>query len=155
MMNGTFGISLLKAIFDIALERHPALADRHVQFASRNSGIPSEGIEDGFGQVGVGAFSRAWQTHLDVVGDRFDARHAMSRILRRQLFQIRIDPSSHSDDALLDSYPDFIRSDTHIPLQFIQDVSLDIFITTYANRHGVCLLSLLYCFDAFYASLIA
>src|SRR5260221_3397396 len=139
----TFGISLLKAEFDLAPECDPALADRHIQFASRNSGIPPEGIEDSFGQVGVGAFGRAGQSHLDVVGNRLDATHAVCGILRRQLFQIRIDPASQHDNTILDCYTDFVDLHMRIPLQFIQDVSLDIFISTDANRHGVCLLSLL------------
>ena len=36
-----------------------------------------------------------------------------------------------------------------IPLQFVQDVGLDYFIGTGANRHVICLLSILCVFDAF------
>jgi len=66
-----------------------------------------------------------------------------SRVFASPSFHIGIDPASQHDDAILDSYTDFVDLHMRIPLQFIQDVSLDIFISTDANRHGVCLLSLL------------
>src|SRR5207302_6050415 len=60
-----------------------------------------------------------------------------------------IDPARQRDDTILDGYTDFVDLHTRIPPQFIQNVLLDIFISTDANRHGACLLSLLYCFDAY------
>src|ERR1700761_5859106 len=101
MMYGTFCLTLLEAVFDLAFERHPAVADRHIQFVSRNSDIPLEGVEHSSSNVGVGAFGSAWQVHLDVVDDRLDAMNAMSGRFGSQLFQIRIDPASQRDDSIL------------------------------------------------------
>jgi hypothetical protein len=117
------------------LERHPALADRHVHFVSRNSGIPPQGVEHGFGQVGVGAFRKAGQAHLDLVGDRLDATRAVGDLLGSHLFQIGIDPARQRDDPVLDDDADFVGLHAWIPLQFFQDICLDLFIRPDANGH--------------------
>src|SRR6266567_4105855 len=46
-LDGSFCKSLLEAVFDLTLERHPALADRHLYFVRRNSCFPLEGVEHG------------------------------------------------------------------------------------------------------------
>src|SRR6266446_3213665 len=50
-----FCVSHLEDMFDLALERHPALADRYVHFASRNRCIPRQRVKDGSGKDGVAA----------------------------------------------------------------------------------------------------
>src|SRR5258707_3898695 len=124
----TFGISLLEVIVDFTLERYPTMIDRHINFVGWNTGIPLEGVEYGFGKVGVGAFGRAGQTHLDIVDDRLDARNAVRIFLGRNLFQVRIDPTRQSNDSIFDRHPDFIGPDAYIPLQFFQHIALNIFI---------------------------
>src|SRR5260221_1322429 len=136
-----FRSSLLEAVVDLALERYPALADRHVHFASRNRCVPPQHAQHGSDKVGIGAFGRAGQAHLDVIGDRLDATHAMSGLLGSDFFQIRIDSAVQRDDAILDHDPDFIGPHAAIPLQFFPDIGLDLSISTAASRHGVYLLS--------------
>src|SRR2546430_2112718 len=118
MSCSTFSIYLLEVVVDLALERYPALADRHVHFVSWNSCVPLEGIDHSSGKVDVGAFSRAGQAYLNVVGYCLDVRNAVSGFLSSDLFQIRIDPASQSDDPILDRDTDFVRLDARIPLQF-------------------------------------
>src|SRR6266849_10755339 len=67
------------------------LVDRDLNFGGWNSSIPLEGVERGPGKVGVGAFGRAGQAHLDIVSDRLDARNAVRILLRCGLFQVRLD----------------------------------------------------------------
>ena len=140
---GPFCISLLEGVFDFALERHPAFTHRHGHGSRRNSGIPLERSERGSGHVLVGAFGSTGQAHLDVVDDRLDPTHAVSGLFGVNLFQVRIDPAGQRDDAILDRDTDFVGLDSRIPLQFFQDISLDFFICTGANRHVACLLFIL------------
>jgi hypothetical protein len=64
----------------------------------------------------------------NMVIDLADTRRGPGGVLGRHLFQIRIDPSSQRDNPIQDSNTDFVRPDARIPLQFVQDVSLDLFI---------------------------
>ncbi len=141
--------SFLVAVVDLALECHPAIADSHLYSVSRNICFPPEGVDHGFGKVDIGAFGRAGQAHLDVVDYCLDATNAVSGFLGSDFFEVRIDPAGQRDDAILDSHTDFVGPDARIPFQFFQDVSLDFFIRTDANRHVACLLSIVCYFAAF------
>src|ERR1700685_1872768 len=108
----TFLIYLLEVVFDLTLERYPAFADRHVHFVSWKTSIPLERVDYSSSQVGVGAFSKAGQAHLDIISYCLHARNAMSGFLGSHLFQIRIDPASQGGNPVLDCDTNFIRLDT-------------------------------------------
>src|SRR5260370_31189160 len=86
----TLCINLLEVVVELALERYPALADRHIYFVSRNSSIPLKSVDHGSGKVSIGAFGKAGQAHFDIIGYCLDTGNAMSGFLGSDLFQIRI-----------------------------------------------------------------
>src|SRR5258708_2041035 len=130
-----FGISLLEVMIDLALQRHPALTDRHINFASWNSCIPPQGVEHSSGEIGIGAFCKAGQAHLDIVSYRQDAKNAVRSLLRCGLFQVRIDPTRQGNDAIFDHYPHFVGLHVCIPLQLFQHISLSIYIRIETHCH--------------------
>src|SRR6266700_2427336 len=130
-----FGISLLEVMIDLAFERHPALTDRHINFVSRNRCIPPQGAQHSSGEIGIGAFGKAGQAHLDIVGDRLDTKNAVRSLLRCGLFQVRIDQTRQGNDPIFDHYPDFVGLHVCIPLQLFQHISLCIFISIETHCH--------------------
>src|SRR6266699_4729329 len=130
-----FGISLLEVMIDLAFERHPALTDRHINFVSRNRCIPPQGAQHSSGEIGIGAFGKAGQAHLEIVGDRLDTKNAVRSLLRCGLFQVRIDQTRQGNDPIFDHYPDFVGLHVCIPLQLFQHISLCIFISIETHCH--------------------
>src|SRR5579883_744612 len=150
MAYSMFGINLLESIFNLTLECDPTMADRHINFVSWNPGIPSKGIEYGSGKIRVGAFGRVGEVNLEVINYCLDTTNAVSGLLSSPLFHKGIDPASQGDDPILDRDPNLVGLNALIPLQFIQDISLDLFVATNGSRccHDVSFLSQLCSFDA-------
>lgn len=93
---------LLEGIFDLTLERGPTVADGHVDFVSRNIGIPFESIDHSIGKVNVSPFGRFGQTHFDIIDYGLHTMNAVSGLLGGLLFRIRIDPAAQRDNSILD-----------------------------------------------------
>src|SRR5260221_8346390 len=85
-----FRSSLLEAVVDLALERHPALADRHVQCVSRNRCIPPQRVEHANDKIAIRPLGRTPQSHRKVISDRPNATHPVRGLLRTEFFHIRI-----------------------------------------------------------------
>jgi hypothetical protein len=122
------GIFLLVFPFHLAIERYPPLTDGHFHRVARDGRVPLQRPSRRRGDVGVGALGLEGQPHLDVVGDRLDARRAERGIFGRPLLGVRIDPAGERDDAVLDGDADLDGLDARLLLQLFQHVTLDLFV---------------------------
>ena len=97
-----------------SLERHPALADRHIHFASRNRCIPPQRGTAAARSVSVRSAKPGRRTLMSLAtaltpGTRCAASWAAS-------FSETNDPAVQRDDPILDHNPDFVGSDVCIPI---------------------------------------
>ena len=109
------GVLLLVLPLDLALERHPALGDRHVELVDGQEGVPLQRPDGGRRDVGVGALGRAGQPDLDVVGHGLHAADPVGGLLGRPALGVGVDPSRERDDAVLDGHADLVGLDARAP----------------------------------------
>ena len=118
------GVILLIAPLHFAFELDPALADRDLDLVLGHAHVGLEGLDDRRGDVFIAAPADAGQDDLDLVGDGLDAPDALRRPLGHESLPVRVHVAAQGDDAVLDRDPDVGCVDAGLPLELVQDVSL-------------------------------
>src|SRR5512146_2341434 len=118
----------LESPADLAGQRDPTILYGNPDGVPRHRGVPLQRVAGGACDVDVRALARPGQGDVDFDHDAFHAADALRRLFGSNLLRVVLDMPGKCDDSVLDFDSDRGRFDGGLPLQFVDDVLLQLAI---------------------------
>jgi hypothetical protein len=123
---------LLVLPYHCALERYPAVFDRHLNLFGRDTGIPLKRVSRGRCDVGIRTLAN--YAHCNIVDYGNHSVHVMGIFLSSPLLQEATHCSRKREHTIFDRNADFSAWDATVPTQFGEYVCLNLSIRTSQSR---------------------